>query len=286
MSLGTSTRASDWECDDAGNAKFGHPNDLPGYGPAAGSLCRLNSGELMTWLRGACALAVCFLAGCTTELDRASTATVGLATARPLVETAASTTGQRTGNAVAIAAAVVVTTNPVPQPASPATVAAFLAPPTSTLAPTTAPVSLYDLSSVPSCSISVTLRLGDAGADVLCLQTRMGEIATGGEVVIDGTFGTNTDNLVRLFQAVHSLTVDGVVGPQTAGLLNIWVDAPPPTLPPTTARPEIQPVIAPVADAYYENCDAARAAGAAPIHRGEPGYRSQLDRDDDGVACE
>lgn len=38
--------------------------------------------------------------------------------------------------------------------------------------------------------------------------------------------------------------------------------------------------------AYFTNCSAARAAGAAPIRRGEPGYRSALDRDDDGVACE
>ncbi|MFD5508177.1 excalibur calcium-binding domain-containing protein [Streptomyces sp. NPDC127051] len=37
---------------------------------------------------------------------------------------------------------------------------------------------------------------------------------------------------------------------------------------------------------YYENCAAARAAGAAPVHRGEPGYSSHLDRDDDGVGCE
>lgn len=37
---------------------------------------------------------------------------------------------------------------------------------------------------------------------------------------------------------------------------------------------------------YYYNCDAARAAGASPIHRGEPGYRDTLDGDDDGVACE
>lgn len=37
---------------------------------------------------------------------------------------------------------------------------------------------------------------------------------------------------------------------------------------------------------YYSNCSAARAAGAAPLHRGEPGYRSGLDRDGDGVACE
>jgi hypothetical protein len=39
-------------------------------------------------------------------------------------------------------------------------------------------------------------------------------------------------------------------------------------------------------DVYYENCSAARAAGAAPIYAGEPGYRSKLDRDGDGVACE
>ncbi len=37
---------------------------------------------------------------------------------------------------------------------------------------------------------------------------------------------------------------------------------------------------------YYPNCAAARAAGAAPIRRGEPGYASHLDRDGDGIACE
>ena len=37
---------------------------------------------------------------------------------------------------------------------------------------------------------------------------------------------------------------------------------------------------------YYRNCSEARAAGAAPIRAGEPGYRGRLDRDGDGVACE
>ena len=37
---------------------------------------------------------------------------------------------------------------------------------------------------------------------------------------------------------------------------------------------------------YYPSCAWARAAGAAPISRGSPGYRSGLDADDDGVACE
>ena len=36
----------------------------------------------------------------------------------------------------------------------------------------------------------------------------------------------------------------------------------------------------------YPNCTAARAAGAAPIYAGQPGYSSKLDRDGDGVACE
>ena len=36
---------------------------------------------------------------------------------------------------------------------------------------------------------------------------------------------------------------------------------------------------------YYPNCAAARAAGAAPIHFGDPGYRRKLDRDGDGIAC-
>lgn len=38
--------------------------------------------------------------------------------------------------------------------------------------------------------------------------------------------------------------------------------------------------------AYYPNCASARAAGAAPIRVGEPGYSRRLDRDGDGVACE
>lgn len=37
---------------------------------------------------------------------------------------------------------------------------------------------------------------------------------------------------------------------------------------------------------YYKNCDAVRAAGADPIHRGDPGYAEHLDGDGDGVGCE
>ena len=61
---------------------------------------------------------------------------------------------------------------------------------------------------------------------------------------------------------------------------------------PTTEAPAQQAPAQPVQQAparssvYYETCADARAAGAAPLHRGEPGYRPGLDKDGDGVACE
>lgn len=42
----------------------------------------------------------------------------------------------------------------------------------------------------------------------------------------------------------------------------------------------------PQAGDHWADCGAARAAGTAPIYYGEPGYRSMLDRDGDGIACE
>ncbi|MCF8570293.1 DUF1524 domain-containing protein [Gordonia sp. HY002] len=57
----------------------------------------------------------------------------------------------------------------------------------------------------------------------------------------------------------------------------------PPAARTTPARPETP---APGGAAVYKSCSAARAAGAAPLHRGQPGYSSKLDGDDDGVACE
>lgn len=37
---------------------------------------------------------------------------------------------------------------------------------------------------------------------------------------------------------------------------------------------------------YFRNCADAKAAGVAPMRRGDPGYRSGLDRDGDGIACD
>ena len=55
---------------------------------------------------------------------------------------------------------------------------------------------------------------------------------------------------------------------------------------PTPTHTEPAPVETTSSDDYYPNCDAVRAAGAAPLHQGDPGYSSSLDRDGDGVACE
>jgi len=52
-----------------------------------------------------------------------------------------------------------------------------------------------------------------------------------------------------------------------------------------SARPRAAGADAP-AGVYYPNCKTARAAGAAPLYRGQPGYRPEMDGDADGIACE
>jgi uncharacterized membrane protein YsdA (DUF1294 family) len=41
-----------------------------------------------------------------------------------------------------------------------------------------------------------------------------------------------------------------------------------------------------MASVTYSGCSAVRAAGKAPLHYGEPGYRTTMDGDGDGIACE
>lgn len=64
--------------------------------------------------------------------------------------------------------------------------------------------------------------------------------------------------------------------------------APAPAPQPEAPIPAPAPQPAPnyVAPVYYQNCAAARAAGAAPVYAGEPGYGPHLDRDGDGKGCE
>lgn len=51
---------------------------------------------------------------------------------------------------------------------------------------------------------------------------------------------------------------------------------------PVAELPEPEPEPA----ASYRNCAEVRAAGAAPIREGDPGFRAKFDRDGDGVGCE
>lgn len=85
---------------------------------------------------------------------------------------------------------------------------------------------------------------------------------------------------VGLADAQRAIAADWTTALAVLGLTGAAAGPPPaaPAAPPAPA--------AGGSDVYYPNCAAARAAGAAPLYRGQPGYRPQLDRDGDGIACE
>jgi len=55
---------------------------------------------------------------------------------------------------------------------------------------------------------------------------------------------------------------------------------------PTEAPPPAPAASSPAAAVSFRTCREARAAGAAPVYRGQPGYGDHLDPDGDGVGCE
>lgn len=91
-------------------------------------------------------------------------------------------------------------------------------------------------------------------------------------------------------QAAAKQAALGFWGPSCGGL-DVKPAPPPapkpqPVVPQPQPQPPPQPKPQPPAAVYYKNCAAARAAGVTPLYRGQPGYGSHLDRDNDGVACE
>lgn len=88
------------------------------------------------------------------------------------------------------------------------------------------PIAVID----PNCTLSLRLELGDTDAEVACLESQL--IAAGAltEVGPDDLFDEATDAAVRKFQSANALVVDGVVGPQTAKQLGVWIG--PDVLPP------------------------------------------------------
>ncbi|WP_233575360.1 DUF1524 domain-containing protein [Cellulomonas sp. PhB150] len=95
------------------------------------------------------------------------------------------------------------------------------------------------------------------------------------------------DAMVRVLStcpAQQLPTSDPVPGPGGADLGALKEPTKSPTKAPTKA-PTKKPAPRD-ADVTYANCAAAWAAGAAPVHEGDPGYSRKLDRDGDGVGCE
>jgi len=63
--------------------------------------------------------------------------------------------------------------------------------------------------------------------------------------------------------------------------------APAPVAPAPVAPAPVAPdPVLPAPSLPFKNCTEAWAAGAAPVHRGDPGYAPRLDRDNDGIGCE
>ncbi|GAB90124.1 hypothetical protein GORHZ_084_00520 [Gordonia rhizosphera NBRC 16068] len=84
------------------------------------------------------------------------------------------------------------------------------------------------------------------------------------------------DAMTRILTACGGVPVDSTTADQPTSTPE---DTAPPAI--TTTEPDTGD-----GGVYYANCSAARAAGVAPLHVGEPGYRPGLDGDNDGVACE
>ena len=64
-----------------------------------------------------------------------------------------------------------------------------------------------------TCAVTLTLRQGNTGDQVKCLQNRL-------NITADGIFGPMTKAAVIAFQKLHNLVPDGIVGPLTRGEIN------------------------------------------------------------------
>ncbi|SFR22227.1 Excalibur calcium-binding domain-containing protein [Lentzea waywayandensis] len=96
------------------------------------------------------------------------------------------------------------------------------------------------------------------------------------------------DTAIQVAETAAKRATMGFWGPSCGGLdvKPAPVVAPPVAPQPVAPKPQPAPAPPPPAAAYYANCAAAKAAGAAPLYRGQPGYRAGLDGDGDGKACE
>ncbi|WP_181064482.1 excalibur calcium-binding domain-containing protein [Pseudoclavibacter sp. AY1F1] len=90
-------------------------------------------------------------------------------------------------------------------------------------------------------------------------------------------------------EPVVAPVAEAVPAPDPVSVADPELDAAQQAPAPLYAAPEPAPAApapAPQQNVSFANCTEARAAGAAPVHIGDPGYASHLDRDGDGVGCE
>ena len=103
-------------------------------------------------------------------------------------------------------------------------------------------------------------------------QSRIETAGTNGEKTITHTI-TLTDGIETARDSKENITKEPTNESTVVGTYVAPKNVAPATKPTATST-------------YYKNCTAARAAGAAPVYAGQPGYGSHLDKDDDGVGCE
>ena len=87
------------------------------------------------------------------------------------------------------------------------------------------PCTSFFSSSTPTippmaCLITLTLRQGNQGEQVKCLQTKLNQNESL-NLSLDGIFGPITKSAVMNFQRLHNLVVDGIVGPMTRGVMGM-----------------------------------------------------------------
>lgn len=139
-----------------------------------------------------------------------------------------------------------------------------------------------------------------AAAGLIVLFAMIAACSSFGKGLKDGYQSSTTPTTTA---AIAATTTQPATTPPTTGMASratkagVTVGLPPTTTQPPVVVPTDGPLSAPDPEAevnvdadpppaYYSSCKAAKAAGAAPLHRGEPGYSRKLDRDGDGVACE
>lgn len=121
------------------------------------------------------------------------------------------------------------------------------------------------------------LKMGYVKYAISAASTALQAAESNARQAVAGLWGAPCNGVIDVPAPAPAAPVQPVAPPATKA-------APQPQPPPVQTTEEPAPEPAP--DVYYKNCKEAKAAGAAPLYVGEPGYRPALDADHDGVACE